>query len=825
MRPGARLPLALPAAGWTAGVALARVDAVPAAWLPWVAALALGLLAAPRTRALGAWLLAGLLWGGANLLWDARLAHVDEAWLAGETRVRAEVAKVRRGPGYARLRLEDVRRLPRAMSAAPSSRNDAPGVRLAGSAWLYVHGYGHAHEEGAGGFRAGDVIEAAARWHRPSNHRNPGGFDFQAWCFDRHVALIGSARGPVRLVRRAPGWLQVARERVREALAVLPPEERGLLAALTLADRAAIPPEVERLFAATGTMHLLAISGLHVGMAAGLGFALAWWGLTRREAWIIAVPVRGASLLTGLALAAMYAALAGWPLPARRALMMLAAGVAAWWARGVAPPLNSLLAALMLILLVDAAAAGSLSLWLSFLATAAILLWRPSAPGGEAPEASDAGRMRRWLMGALGVTAAAGLTTLPLTAHVFGRLPLYGLPANLVVVPMYGLFILPLALAGAGLAALGMTGAAAPVLALAGRGAGWTLNVLGWFAGLPHAVIWTPPTPPWLGLACAAGLAWAGLWAWRGRGRAAAIVALASVFGWGLLAAREYPPARALFAAWDVGQGASSALMLPEGRVLAVDAPGRRSSRFNGGVLAAEALRALGLVHVDALAVTHAQSDHMGGAASLVARLNRLGELWLPDTPRARRHSGLRALAAQARAKGAIVRWLAQGDAPRLGRIRARVLWPPRGFAPANPNNASLVLSLALPNGERMLLPGDIEARAERGIVQADGGPGRHAVALMPHHGSATSSTPALVRAIRPRLVIAQTGRGNRYGFPRPEVARRWRKAGAAVANTANGAVLVDVSRAAPAWRYAPPVRSERRAWAARMVAALAARW
>ncbi|RMD65831.1 MAG: hypothetical protein D6824_01945 [Planctomycetota bacterium] len=306
----------------------------------------------------------------------------------------------------------------------------------------------------------------------------------------------------------------------------------------------------------------------------------------------------------------------------------------------------------------------------------------------------------------------------------------------------------------------------------------------------------------------------AGAWAWRGRRGPAMALAVAVLAVWAVAAVREHPPAQATFAAWDVGQGASSALMLPDGLVLAVDAPGRRGSRFNGGAVAAEALRAMGLTHVDVLAATHAQSDHMGGMATLIARLNRVGELWLPDVPAAHRRRMTRELVAAARKRGVAVRWLARGDVVRLGGVTAQALWPPRGYAPANPNNASLVLSLAMPDGKRLLLPGDVEARAEASLVRA--GIGRHALALMPHHGSATSSTPAFVRAVHPDLAIAQTGAGNRYGFPNSEVVRRWRRAGATVANTADGAVMVDLSGARAAWRHAPPVQSARRTWALR---------
>ena len=131
---------------------------------------------------------------------------------------------------------------------------------------------------------------------------------------------------------------------------------------MLLADKSRIPTHIQDSFAASGAAHLLAISGLHVGMAAAFTGLLCWWALTRREAWIVCLPVRKLSLIIGLGCAIFYAMLAGWPLPAQRAVMMLAAAAAAWWTRDHAEPVNTLLAALMLILLMDAGAVASISL-------------------------------------------------------------------------------------------------------------------------------------------------------------------------------------------------------------------------------------------------------------------------------------------------------------------------------------------------------------------------------------------------------------------------------------------------------------------------------
>jgi len=697
-----------------------------------------------------------------TLMWDARQVTVPEDWLRVPLTVTAEVRSVQSFSGYSRLVLDDVQQA------------DGPG--LAGLALLYVHG-GKAAD-----VLAGDRIRATARWRLPENRRNPGAFDYRAYCFDHHIALIGSLRRHILVTGSDATWLQRARQRIQQALAALPDAEGGVLSALLLADRSRIPTDVWDAFAASGAAHLLAISGLHVGMVALFTGLLCWWVLSRREAWIVCWPLRRLCLAAGIAAAVTYATLAGWPLPARRAVLMLAATATAWWMRDRAVPLNTLLAALILILFFDAGAITSISLWLSFAAAGALLIW-----AGHRYEHRS--RLGPWLTALLWTSLVAMLATLPIVAQVFGRLPVYGLLANLLLVPMYSFVILPVTLFGGVAAVVGQPTAAQLIFVVAGKAVHWGNSMLLTMHAWPGGNLWIPTLPLWPGLLYAAGMIAAGCMLLRRRRMPALGLAVLTLTVYVSVAITERPPAQPEFVAWDAGQGAAASLLLPDGKVVSVDAPGVKGSRFNGGTITAAGLRALGAAHVDVLVISHAQADHMGGIPRLIDQVRRVNEVWLADVPYNHALAAVHDIIVRVRSRGGVVRWLAAGDSFRAMDLNVRVLWPPVGYDPANHNNTSLVLSLHLPGGTSLLLPGDIEAQAEARLVAAGLEP--HDVVLVPHHGSRTSSTPDWVRVVAPTTAIIQSGRHNRYGFPALAVAARYAAGGAQVWNTAKGAVVM----------------------------------
>lgn len=763
--------------GLETGLVLARsdlIDVVPSL-LIWLLSMALLLLWRGRLAAL--LLLLGGLWGTADLIMDADQVAVAPGWLNGEVLSAARIDDIRQQGSLQRLQLSDIRR--------------QDGARLHGHALLYVY---HHAEDGESVLQPGDRVRVTARWQRPRNHINPGGFDYQAWCFDHHIALVGSVVGAVQLTHRETSPLQAGRARIADIIVRMPVDAGGVLRALLLGDRSGVIEPVNALFAATGTAHLLAISGMHVGMVAAWMMLFFRWILTRREAWIVHLRVRHAAMLAGVLAASGYAMLAGWPLPAMRAALMLSAGVLAWFLAARHAPLNILLAALALLLLLDPAAVVSLSLWLSFAATAALLIWATRMLPGSSHDDSARGKVLvRAVLALCVVSLLALLATLPVSVAAFGRLPVYALVANLMVVPLYSLLVMPLALSGELFALLGWSAPAVLLMHVAA----WLIQVatawLTWLTTLPAGQLWAIYPPLWLAIAYVAGMLVAGRLLWLRRRALAGLLAVLTLAFYMVRVTAEKTVDEPLWVVWDVGQGASSSLLLPEGYTIVADVPGRPSSRFNGGSIVASGLRQLGVTHMDMLILSHAQSDHLGGALTLLRSLNTTAGIGLPDVPSAHADPAIRALISYAREHGVAVHWLARGDSWHVEKggldVRFDVLWPPRGFTPGNENNTSLVMAVSWGGRIRLLWPGDIEAAGEQELVAVSAG-GVDAM-LMPHHGSHSSSRMAFLRMFSPALAVAQSGWHNRYHLPAEAVVERYRRFGVMVKNSADGAVLV----------------------------------
>ena len=760
------LPLLKPVVALTAGIVLARTDMLPVGSALLLLAAVAGLLLLLKQWAPLMMLCLGVLWGAADLLLTGRQLTVDARWLDQPALVSATVEEVTTNAGLVRLLLQDV-------------ESDS-GLALSGKALLYLYG-----KKASSSVAAGQKVRLTARWRLPRNYLNPGAFDYRAYCFDRHIALIGSAQGGVEIVGGSVSWLEAARHRLRQAIA-RGNEESGVLPALLLGDRSQLGEEANAVFAATGTAHLLAISGMHVGMVAGWAFLLVWWLLTRCESWIVHVPVRATALSAGCIVAFAYATLAGWPLPAMRAGLLLLAGVLAWWLARRAVAVNTLLAALALILLFDPAAIASLSLWLSFTATAAILLF------GGRQERDDAevwsARLLRTLRILAWVSVLATLATLPLVVSAFGRLPVYSLPANLLLVPLYGLAVMPLALLGEVAALFDFGSMAAMLMA----GSDWFvqlgLQLLSQIASWPAGQMWSVAPPLLASIFYYVGLCFSGLLLWRQRGWVAGGVMATALAVFLFAALHERDVEAPAWVVWDVGQGAASTLLLPGRKVIVVDAPGRDGSRFNGGTMVADGLRSIGLSHIDLLILSHAQSDHLGGAMSLIRRVNMVGEIWLPDLPAVRSDARVGAIVSLAAARNIPVRWLVAGERVSFGPLVLSVLWPLRGYRSVKANNMSLVL-LAEQDGMRLLWPGDIEREVEEHLLGSVQGP--IGAMLMPHHGSRSSSQGFFLQALQPSLAVAQAGFANRYGFPHAEVVKRYRLIGANVLETAQGTAWI----------------------------------
>lgn len=628
--------------------------------------------------------------------------------------------------------------------------------------------------------KAGSRWRLRARLKQPHGYYNPGGFDYEAYLYRERIRATGYVRDAAinkRLQKRAGAPLQAYRQRLRDRLdaATQQAAHQGLLRALALGDRSAISDQQWATLRNTGTSHLIAISGLHVGFAAVLG---AWLGgglgrLAGVVAGAVVAPRAGA--LTGAAVALGYALLSGFDVPAQRAFVMAAVFLLALYCRRHAWTPRNLCAALAFVIVINPASVQDPGFWLSFAAVALIIAWvtgRDAAPG-------RAGRV----LAAVRLQVLLSLALLPLVAAFFDTAPLVGAPANLVAVPAVMFTIVPLCLAGVVALAAGWPGAAGALLGVADGLLEWLWGFLSWAGGLDYAAA-VVRLDIWRAAALMAGVFW---WLlarpgrrWWGGAFAAALLVPAS--------AAPAPGAFRL-TVLDVGQGLAAVIHTRHHTLVYDTGP-----RYPGGFSLARAvvipyLRWHGVDRVDKLIISHGDNDHRGGYEDLLAALP-------VDTV---------ASSIAHKLAGAVP--CRRGQSWQWDGVTFEILHP-RGGRPPEHNNASCVLRVAGPFGS-VLLTGDIEARAELALLGRDRQALRSDVLLVPHQGSATSSSASFIDAVQPSRAIVAAGYRNRYGHPHAEVMARYRRRGIATWNTAgSGAVMVRVIPAGievRGWRQSKP--------------------
>ncbi len=660
------------------------------------------------------------------------------------------------------------------------------------------------------GLQAGDRVRVLGTLRPLAPRRNPADFDYGAYLARRgiHATLAGYDSTALAVIGSEAGLqdriANAVRAHTRHALQthVRADEPRAVLSALLLADRSRIDRETRATFAATGLMHLLAISGLHVLL---VGMAL--YGLLKPVlhrlgwSWRRVEVVRAAVTLAVLGL---YVVATGAPPSAVRALVMATLLIVGAATERAPNTLNALGVAALALLMVRPTFLFDVGFQLSFAAVGAIVTLVPVFEGGI-PAWWTAGRARRWVTGMTLVSLAATLGTMPVLLFHFGRVPLAGLVLNLAAIPattvtlagglftvLFGGWAAPLAdLAGAS-AEVGATvlfwvsRAGAEWLAWSNVGgyvqSGWYLGAM--TLGLLALAFGLRPRVRWRLVAAAGCLAAFGVWqpVWTGDAQ---------------------PDLEVVF--FDVGQGDAALLSLPNGRHLLVDAGVRDPYTDAGARTLLSHLRRHGINRLDAVVVTHPHADHFGGLPALLREIE-IGQVvhngqpygshlyaetfGLMDSLGVRNHTvvGGDSLALD---PAVHLQVLAPDIAPHLG---------------AEANDGSVVLKVTY-GGTSFLLTGDAEHAAETDLVAQYGDLLRSDVVKVGHHGSRTSSTPALVERVigdGAPLAVVSVAKRNVHGLPDAEVLDRWQDAGATVLQTwAEGAV----------WLRSDGQRVERVAW------------
>jgi competence protein ComEC len=637
------------------------------------------------------------------------------------------------------------------------------------------------------------VVHAGERWRlvvrlkRPHGNVNPDGFDLEAWLLEHDLRATGYVRDGPANAREAPfagrpgDYVQRARERIRERIGAAIPGApyAGVLIALAIGDQRAIPEAQWSVFNRTGITHLVSISGLHVTVFATLAGTLAF-ALARRCTRLTSrMPARKVAAAVGALAAFGYVLLAGAEVPAVRTFVMLLVGAVGLWLGRPGTALLVWLWSLAAVLAWDPWAGLAPGFWLSFGAVG-LLLYAGSGRLRATARANGWERMRAAIAEASRAQWVVTLGLVPDTLALFQQVSLVSAIANAAAIPVVTLAVVPIALSGIAVPFDFPWALAHAVLAV-------LMRYLEWLSALPLAT-WTSHAPrAWTVAVAIGGVLW--LLAPRGvPGRALGVL-------WALPMAALPPvvvPAGALrVVVLDVGQGLAVVVATARHALVYDTGPRFNDSVDAGGRIVAPFLRAAGITRVDALVVSHADSDHSGGALAIlrtiaVARL-------LSSLPAD--HPVVGSVDAGSRARcEAGARWEWDG-------VGFQLLHPSQAAyadAARKSNDFSCVLRVQA-GGEALLLTGDVEALSEAEMLARDAASLRADVVLVPHHGSRTSSTQAFVDAVAPRVAIVAAGYRNRFGHPRGDVLARYARDGAVRPRTdLHGAISVTIEPGKP---------------------------
>ena len=593
----------------------------------------------------------------------------------------------------------------------------------------------------------GERWQLALRLKRPHGFSNPGGFDFEQWLFQQGIRATGyvrqdHARNRLLSVTRV-SVINRFRSRLMSVYEGVPAANPSLaiIRALTIGDRSALSTSQWGVLRATGTSHLVAISGLHVSLVAGLVFWLTRVMWVRCGYLVERYPASKVAAVTAVCAALAYALLAGFGIPVRRALIMVSIFMLSIVLDQGASFARAIALAVVAILLLDPLAVLSPGWWLSFWAVTVIAY---CSSGRHGPRVF----VQKWVY----MHIVLAICMVPLLLVFFQQASVIAPLANVLAVPYVGMIVVPVALTGTLLFTVSET-AGVWLLEVAARLMDLVWPWLSGLAGLEHA-LWQQHQPvAWTLIPAFFGLAIL----FMPRGIPGRWLALLLILPLMVIEPRRPEWGEARVTLLDVGQGLA-AVVQTQHHVLVYDAGPRFSETFDTGkAVVVPFLRHSGVRHLDMLIVSHGDNDHIGGVASLLAEypaddlLTSVAEK-MPST--------------HARHCWSDRHWDWEG-------VSFNLLHPAKGSR-FHGNNASCVLRIESAGGHSVLMTGDIEAPAEQALLQRSRQQLAAAVLVAPHHGSDTSSTPALIKAVDPDVVLFPSGYRNRYGFPQLPVVERY---------------------------------------------------
>lgn len=662
----------------------------------------------------------------------------------------------------------------------------------------------------------GDRIAFRGMVHRPKGSLNPAGFDYAAYLEHQGIDYVTTVNGPhgITLIDkpltgrwRIWGLIDQCRSMLRQAaVQTLSQPALGVYLGMIIGERGYLEQELQDWFMTTGTVHLLSISGSHLGLVA----IVIVWTVKRALLWLPAsflltlsrriTPSQVAILVTWPAVA-LYALLAGAELATIRSLVMITLGMAAVWIGHERHLGHAMAAALLIIVLHDPRALFDISFQLSFLSVLAMisLLSHPLSSRDDERELHQPlhNRIASSILIAILISGTVTLATLPVVAFYFNQVPWMGVITNLVAVPYTGLVLVPLGL----LVAIGtiLTGSDSLFMGeVLEHLFNWMIAGLRWCAGLPGGE-WhvTAPSIPTIILFYCGSL----LIGIRGMTRSVQMVGACTIIvlvvWWCMIPALHRDNGdrwRVTFL--DVGQGDSAVIELPDGKVVLIDGGTRHEKVDMGKLVVAPFLWNRGIHHLDHVIATHHQLDHVGGLIWILRHFPT-EQFWSSGITRTEHFAlDLRsALSDQALDERVAIHGL---DLLPSGPCHLNILNPPARstgremllpHSGTELNNFSVVSQLQC--GEHSILfAADIES-AGLSRLPTDS---RRPVTLLkvPHHGARSSLDRDWIRQLEPHYAIISVGAGNPYGHPGESVLRAYEEQASTVYRTdRDGAVWV----------------------------------
>lgn len=628
------------------------------------------------------------------------------------------------------------------------NKKKIPSIGKVRISWYGKRSKGNKKSRSKVSLKAGQRWQFWLRLKQPHGFMNPAGFDYEGWLYSKKIRATGYVRinykkkqFAKKLDEEASGYnMLILRQKLYDdlKLATANTSYMGILIALAIGERSAITAEQWQVFRATGTSHLVAISGLHIGLLAGFVFFLTRfiWPYFGSLALKLAAP--RAAAISALIAATFYAALSGFAVPSQRALIMLSVVMLSIFLRHKVKSSQVLSFALLSVLLFDPSSILSAGFWLSFMAVAVIGL-------------ASSGRLtidKSWkILGRL--QWRISLALIPLLIFLFQQASLVSPVANLFAIPVVSFIVVPLVLLATSVMSF-IPAIAETLFSLADN----SLNLLWWLLSR----LADTPISQWYGI------------------KPDILSLVMASLGFVLLLAPRAWPAKyiGLFLIlpllWpnidspnngevevtllDVGQGLS-AVVQTSNHILVFDTGPRFSQNFDtGAAVVVPFLRHKSIQKLDMLIVSHKDNDHSGGLKSIQSNIK------------------VDKILTSYALNGA--NQCFRGQEWQWDGVSFEMLNPDKSFAYKRRNNASCVLRISA-GDKSLLLSADIEKKTEKRLVKQQYLLLKSSYLIAPHHGSKTSSSQTFLDAVDPDYILIPVGFSNRYKMPHSSVIERYK--------------------------------------------------